>query len=183
MERIMSGTAALTMCCVSYLIWWIMDFRPDGKSMTSWPWLMLTMLLAFIGVWLSIAGIGEVEKSSLRFGIWPVGIGIAAYLVLMAGSGAILHRQVTAELLLIVGWTVLQICVLDAAGAMTGELTWTNLFMVFAMLVAAVSFLAYLAYYNLSPVMGYIDGMVPLLLCGGLMLTETVVMGCGWNVR
>ena len=160
-----------------------MEFRPDGKSMTSWPWLVATMLLAFIGVWLSIAGIGEAEKSSLRFGIWPVGIGIAVYLVLMAGSGAILHRQVTAELLLIVGWTVLQICVLDAAGAMTGELTRMSLFMVLAMLVAVASFLAYLAYYNLSPVAGYIDGMVPLLLCGGLMLAEIIGMRCGWNVR
>ena len=105
------------------------------------------------------------------------------YFVLMAGSGAVLHRQVTAELLLIVGWAVLQICVLDAAGAMTGELTRMSLFMVLAMLVAVASFLAYLAYYNLSSVAGYIDGMVPLLLCGGLMLAEIIGMRCGWNVR
>ena len=91
-----------------------------------------------------------------------------------------MHRQVTTELILIVGWTVLEISALDTMqcfNSLGGITTKTALILMAVVIVMAVaSMVAYLLYYGLDAVKGYIDGMIPLILIAGTMIAELVVV-------
>ncbi len=173
-RQILTGNFMLIICCVFYIAWWLIAFHPTHavKGMKS-GWLLIP---AFIfGVWGVVQVANgtntgeEIKVMFSRFGI--VVAGIAAYLILFAGTLALLHRQVTTELFLIVGWAALMIMELDTLYGL-GEFRQTTaiLFMVVIVAAAAVSLVCYLLYYNLDAVKGYIDGIIPLGLAGVMMI-------------
>ncbi|MCI2048397.1 MAG: hypothetical protein LKJ76_01610 [Lachnospiraceae bacterium] len=173
MQKIVYGTISLILCCVFYLVWWILAFRPDGKKGATWFWLLPTAAFAVAGILLSVEGINAEKPGKPMLGMLPVPAGIAVYLVLLAVTSLAMHRQVTTELLLIVGWTVLNVCMLDTAACFD---TWGGIpqttaivFMVLSLVTMCVSMAAYLKYYDLPVKAGYIDGMIPLILVGAQM--------------
>lgn len=178
MSKIFNGTAALIGCCVFYLIWWILAFRPDGKKGVTWFWLLPAAVFGLMGIAFCVSGISAEKPVPSMLGIWPALIGVVAYFILLFLTSVFMHRQVTSELFLIIGWAVLEICVLDAAqcfAAAGGMARGTAiLFMVIVVIGAVVSLIAYLWYYRLNQVAGYIDGMVPLVIIGGIMAAELV---------
>ncbi len=95
--------------------------------------------------------------------------------VLRFRPDVLLKRQVTTELFLIVGWTVLMFLELNALYGM-GHYTRTVTILLFVITVvaAAVGLVCYLLYYNLDKVKGYVDGMIPLLLVAVMMAVVTV---------
>ena len=89
----------------------------------------------------------------------------------MFGTKIFLHRIVTTELLLIVGWTMLEVAVANTAcgyGILNGA--DVVLFLIIVTIAALSSLVLYLMYYNVKPATGYIFGMIPLI-------TEAITMG------
>ncbi len=177
-KQILTGNFMLIICCIFYIAWWLIAFHPTHavKGMKS-GWLLIP---AFIfGVW----GVVQVANGSSTGEEVPVIIpkagivigAIAAYLVLFVGTYMLMHRQVTTELFLIVGWTALMLMELDTLYGL-GEFRETSaiLLMVVTVLAAVVSMVCYLLYYNLDAVKGYIDGTIPLGLAGIMMIVISV---------
>lgn len=92
-------------------------------------------------------------------------------------SNIIFHRMVTMELFLIVGWTVLNLIVVDtlyASGLFSGRVS--SLFVVLTLIVVVASLYCYMIYYDLEKWKGYIDGFLPLVMVGIAMLAMARVM-------
>ena len=89
---------------------------------------------------------------------------IAAYIVLLIITRFVFHRIVTTELFLIVGWTMLEMTVinrLEAAGALQG-----NRFLIVCIVIAAafmISIVLYVAYYRMEEMKAFYAAMVPLI--------------------
>ena len=98
-------------------------------------------------------------------------IGVAAYIVLLLVTDFLFHRMVTTELILIVGWTMLELVVagrLYTAGALEN-----GSFLAVCMVIAAaflISIVLYVAYYRMEEMKAFYAAMVPLV-------TEAVTMG------
>ncbi len=176
-KQILSGNIWLIICFVFYLAWWLIAFHPTHaiKGMRS-GWLLIP---AFIfGLWSVVEIIMGCDSGEEVHGLLPgAGIGVAAvilYVVLFAATLYFLKRQVTTELFLIVGWAALLFLELSMLyGYGHCSMTAAVVFMVITVIAAAVSIYCYILYYNLDAVTGYIDGMIPLLLAGIMMLVVT----------
>ena len=98
-------------------------------------------------------------------------IGVAAYIVLLLVTDFLFHRMVTTELILIVGWTMLELVVAGrfyAAGVLEN-----GSFLAVCMVIAAaflISIVLYVAYYRMEEMKAFYAAMVPLV-------TEAVTMG------
>lgn len=177
-RQIFFGNLLLVVCCAFYLAWWLLAFRPASpvRGFAS-GWLLLPAFAAGVaaaslvagGLWASPAG-GPVSGRALVWG------GAALYAALLVLTRFCLHRPVTTELFLIVGWAVLAASEVNAltGGGSLGR----GAALVFAVLLAAVtalSLVCYVLYYRLSPAAGYLDGILPLagaaLVMAGLDLT------------
>ncbi len=177
-RQILTGNFMLIICCAFYISWWLIAFHPTHavKGMRS-GWLLIP---AFIfGIWgvVQVAN-GTNTDTGISLILSRTGIligAIIAYVVLFAGTLFFLHRQVTTELFLIVGWTALMLMELDTLYGL-GEFREMTavLLMVITVIAGVVSLLCYLLYYNLDAVKGYIDGIIPLGLAGIMMIVFSV---------
>lgn len=178
-RQMLMGNILLVVCCAFYLAWWVLAFKPEGaiKGMKS-GWLLIPAFLfgiisvVCIATGSSVEGQYLIPRSVILIG------GTVIYVALMLGTAIFLKRQVTTELFLIVGWTVLTFLELNAMYVL-GDFSkvMTIIFLVAVVIFAIVSLVCYLLYYNLDSVKGYIDGMVPLILVAVMMIAVT--MGCG----
>lgn len=177
-KQILTGNVLLIFCCVFYLAWWILAFKPTGaiKGMRS-GWLLLPAVIFGVAAILQIVrGSSAADRHSVLFSQTAVLIGgVIVYIVLLAATRLLLNRQVTTELFLIVGWTVLMFLEMNALYAQ-GQYSRTAaiVMLVVTVIAAAVSLVCYLLYYNLNSMRGYVDGMVPLLIIGVMMVVVTV---------
>ena len=97
--------------------------------------------------------------------------GVIIYIALLCGSRMILHRQVTSELFLIIGWSMLEVGSINRALAW-GRVSEDNMkiFLIIVLVAALLSLYFYLQYYKVKPMLGYVYGMIPLV-------TEAVSIG------
>lgn len=166
-RQIFLGNLLLILCCVFYLAWWLLAFKPVNpiKGMKT-GWLLIPAFAAGIAaVVFAARGIGAAVKPGLFPSGWILWSGILAYVVLLWVTGFLLHRPVTTELFLIVGWAMLTLSEVSAlfGGGAFGHGT-AILFTAIVAAGAAVSLICYVLYYHLSAAVGFIDGMVPLLM-------------------
>ena len=98
------------------------------------------------------------------------GAGIAAYTVLLLVTKFVFHRVVTAELFLIVAWTVLEALVIHSlyAGKFLSD---SGVMFLGSVITAAfvISMVLYMAYYRMEEMKAFYAAMVPLV-------TEAVAM-------
>ena len=176
MEQIRIGQGLLIVCCVFYLIWWGVAFHPShGDSHTSGIdgiLLLITALFGLAGLTVNMLGITRIPpKEGLVSGIVIIIAGVMTYVVLLCGSRIILHRQVTSELFLIIGWAMLEVASINRSFAWekvtAGQ---AALFLVIVAVAAILSLYFYLQYYRVKAMVGYIYGMIPLI-------TEAISMG------
>jgi len=180
-KLILTGSIWIVVCCVFYLMWWLMAFKPEGAaSGMKTDWLLLPALAAgALGVLMALRGIWLVapEPGSRLFPGGAVIIGgIAAYVVLLVVTLVILKRPVTTELFLIVGWGMLALNSINAlysAGTISHGLSIVFITIIFA--IIAVSLILYALYFSMEGVSGYIGGMVPLLL----VIAVTIAISIG----
>ena len=183
MNLLIWGHVLLILCCAFYLIWWGTAFRPgfEGSRVGGVEGILLILaaLFGLAGMAVTIMGINVGERSIpplLPTFVITIG-GVVVYCVLLALTSLIMHRQVTTELLLIVGWLVLELCSVNAAysAGIYGK-TAAFLIMISAAVISAASLGFYLAYYRVKPFTGYIFGMIPLILIGICMGVNVICM-------
>ncbi len=167
------GDILLVGCCVFYLLWWILAFRPTGavKGMRS-GWLLIpAFLLGCASAVLIVRGAVGGNGANRFFSAGTVLLaGVVSYAALLLLTRFALHRQVTTELFLIVGWTVLtalEVNALYGLGAVARS--GAAVLLAAAVMAALVSMVCYVLYYGLDDRAGYVDGMIPLLLAGAFM--------------
>ncbi|MCC8099015.1 MAG: hypothetical protein LIO78_02985 [Clostridiales bacterium] len=176
-RQMLTGNLLLAGCCVFYLAWWLIAFKPEGavKGMKS-GWLLIPAFLLGLAAVVQIVRGSNVDGQAALYPRAAVLIGgVIAYIVLLAASALLLKRQVTTELFLIVGWAVLMFVEVNGLFAL-GQYSRAAAIavLVIAVIAAIISLICYLLYYNLDSVKGYVDGMIPLLLVAVMMLAVTV---------
>ena len=179
-KNLIAGNILLVICCAFYLAWWLIAFKPAGavKGMSS-GWLLLPAAVAGIGaIFVLILSFRHAAiNRSLISGTLLLVLGVIAYVALLAITGFFLHRMVTTELLLIVGWCILALSEVNVLyGLELFSFSGAVLWFVMVIISAAVSMICYILYYGLDEVKGYIDGMVPLLIIGVVMCILTVAI-------
>ncbi|MGI6721357.1 MAG: hypothetical protein ACOX4I_02180 [Anaerovoracaceae bacterium] len=170
-RALFAGNIVFIICIVFYLLWWGIAFRPPGGyhgSAGTAVLLVCALIAGLAGTIMSVRALmhpaGEAVNRAPHG--WMIGLaGVVIYAVLLLVSSRLLHRQVTTELLLIVAWGVLQICIICAAYRAGGIGRGSALALaVLILAMAVISLLCYLKYYGLPERTGYYVGMVPLIL-------------------
>ena len=180
MKSILTGHVLLIICCIFYLLWWCYAFKPGftesrvaGKAGML---LLITAVTGLAGVVFSVLGCNQPGSRTAPIPSIVILIGgIVIYIVLMIGSSAVLHRQVTTELLLIIGWLVLE--ALSYQGAYCHEVIGRSVMMVLLLTAVTASILSlyfYLQYYQVEERRGYVYGMIPLIM-DGICMTAFLV--------
>ncbi len=167
-RRLLEGSLLLILCCLFYLAWWFIAFKPTGavKGLRS-GWLLIpAAVFGTMSVVQMIRGCSLKEGADALFPqMYTLVGGLIAYVVLFLISCIGMKRQVTTELLLIVVWAALSCAQLNALfsqGVFTKSAAL--ICMVLIVVAAVVSLVCYLLYYGLDSRMGYIDGAIPLIL-------------------
>jgi len=172
-KQLFIGNILFVVCCAFYLAWWLLAFNPSGAANDmKTGWLLIPATIAGLaGVILIIRGIlAQKPANQLLNSAFILWGGIALYLILLAVTVLLLKRPATTELILIVGWAMLALAEVNSLfgigrfshGVSTGF---------FALISAAfvISLVCYVLYYHLDSRVGYIDGMIPLLLSALIM--------------
>ena len=171
--RILVGNILFVVCCAFYIGWWVLRFRPTNPVMgVKSGWLLVPAAIAGLaGVVLIIWGINSLGSEHALFQNWFVFVGwVLAYVILYVVTRWLFDRPVTSELLLITGWAALA---LAEVNALYGTQILSRVFTV--VLIAAIGvvlvacLVCYVLYYRLDARLGFIDGMIPLLLTGLFM--------------
>ncbi len=172
-KRLFLCNLLLVLCCAFYLAWWLLASRPVNplKGMQT-GWLLLPAVaagiagLAFAASGLRAAG----DNPGLIPSGWVLWGGAAAYVLALLITGFLLHRPVTTELFLIVGWAMLALA--EASALFGCGALGRGAAMAFVVLIAvgaAVSMVCYVLYYKLPAQAGFIDGIVPLATAALIM--------------
>ena len=170
MRRVMIGQMLLILCCIFYLIWWYRGFRPNViVSGVNGILLMITAVLGLAGIFISMTHIPAVTKPKIDSSVIVLG-GIVLYIGLLLVTRLVFRRIVTTELILIVGWTVLELTVINRLNA-AGYLSEGKFFAICIVIAIAflISMVLYVAYYRMEEMKAFYAAMVPLI-------TESVAM-------
>ena len=169
MKSLITGHILLIICCIFYLIWWCIAFRPGftGSRVTerNGILLLITAAAGFAGVAFSVSGINHPGDMKLLIPSAAIVIGgIILYVFLLLISSSLLHRRVTTELILIVGWLTLELLSYQRAycGGYISRVV-TIFFFVLAAAASVSGLFLYLQYYRVSESKGYGYGMIPLI--------------------
>lgn len=155
------------------MIWWYRCYRPGDAvnriGGVNGILLLSTAAFGISGVVLSLTRVPPFTPPKIK-GFVIVAVGIAAYVLLLLITRFAFHRVVTTELILIVGWTMLEsavICNLNAAGGLS-----ERAFIVMCAVIAAafiVSIILYVAYYRMEEMKAFYAAMVPLVSAAASM--------------
>lgn len=177
MKKILGGQVLLILCCAFYLIWWYRGYRP-GVSADRVGGLngILLLITAALGITGMLCSLGSIEfKTALRLDPHRIAVmGVITYLVLLLVTRFGFHRIVTTELFLIVGWTTLELTVVNrllAAGCLSDAG-----FRAMCVVIAAaftISIIFYVAYYRMDEMKAFYAAMVPLVTEGVSMAVLT----------
>lgn len=179
-KQILIGNVLLIVCCVFYLAWWLLAFRPENpvKGMRS-GWLLLPAAVSgLLSVIVLLRGMEAVPRYRELYSggiiLWG---GIAVYFILLAVTLFCFKRPVTTELLLIVGWAMLALAEINALYSCQC-FSWgaAVVFIIVIGIAAVISLVCYVRYYHLDSGARYYDGMVPLWMAALVMLGITIVM-------
>ncbi|MCD8316379.1 MAG: hypothetical protein LUB61_03105, partial [Eggerthellaceae bacterium] len=117
------------------------------------------------------------EKRALYSNIGVAICGAALYFILLFITWLGFDRMITEELFLITGWLVMVLIEINALyvhGRLKRQ-TAVSL-VIICLALAIVSYICYVLYYDLGTLGRFIDGILPLLLCGfGMIGTITVL--------
>ena len=184
---LLTGNWMMVLCAGFYLAWWRITFRPPAPEGT--PLGRICIILAFIsgiaGIALAAAGMNSASKEPARTGLPGIAIvmgGIILYVLLLAISSKVFHRQVTSELLIIFMWTVLELCAINHwYGSGSLPLITSVIFAIIVVLTAIASLICYLQYYRVSYEQGFLIGSIPLVLTGVVMILLHLVGMISWG--
>lgn len=176
---VITGQVFLIICVVFYLIWWSISYQP-GQSVNRIAGvrgvlLLTTVLCGLAGIVLSIVGVNglpiKIDAGLKMNGIVILIGGAASYFLLLAVTYAVFHRPVTTELVLIVGWSMLELAVVNAMNG-ADILSDTRFDIMIVVIIAAflISIVLYVLYYRMEAWKAFYAAMVPLITDGIGML-------------
>ena len=174
MRQIVIGQILMVICCIFYLVWWYLGYRPNTQvnraEGINGVLLMLTAAFGVAGLIFSLMPMKETSTVKYRQLYIVIG-GIAAYILLMFITKYGFQRIVTTELFLIVGWTMLEMSLLNRLSG-SSLLVGPKLVVMYVVIAAAflISMILYVAYYRMEDMKAFYAAMVPLV-------TEGVSMG------
>ncbi len=167
MRRILTGQTLLVLCCVFYLIWWYRGYRPGAVSGRvsgiNGILLLITAILGVAGLTFSLMQVPVITSPKISPMVIVIA-GIVSYFAFLLITRYGFHRIVTTELILIVGWTVLEMTVINRLSA-AGMLSVRG-FAVMCIVIAAaflISIVLYVAYYRMEEMKAFYAAMVPLI--------------------
>lgn len=173
MRTILTGQVILISCCVSYLAFWILGYRPgtDVNRLGGLTGILLavTSVLGISGIAVTIAAFQRLTEKPPVHMAWICVGGVLLYIFLLLLTGKILGRPVTTELFLINGWLVLELCVIDAAAGAGKPAGHIISAIIIVASLWAVSMVLYMLYYNMEPVRAFYAAMIPLIAIGAGM--------------
>lgn len=174
LRDVVMGHLLLIVCCVFYLIWWSISFRPEQSVNRVGGYrgvlLLITAVSGMAGLIISIFGINLISGTPKIPNLAICVAGIAAYIVLLLITWFGMKRPVTTELVLITGWTVLELCCINtcqAGGALTSA--QSALMLIVIAVAFVISMVLYVLYYRMEEWRAFYAAMVPLI-------TEAVAM-------
>lgn len=176
---VITGQVFLIICVVFYLIWWSISYQP-GQSVNRIAGvrgvlLLTTVLCGLAGIVLSIVGVNglpiKIDAGLKMNGIVILIGGAASYFLLLAVTYAVFYRPVTTELVLIVGWSMLELAVVNAMNG-ADILSDTRFDIMIVVIIAAflISIVLYVLYYRMEAWKAFYAAMVPLITDGIGML-------------
>ena len=178
--RIVAGNLLFVVCCISYLAWWLLAFRPTNPvtGMRS-DWLFIPAFATGIaGIVFIVWGMSTGPATRRLFPAWWAVVGaIVGFIVILALTWWLFDRPLTSELFLIVGWTALVLAELSAlygTGSLSHPLVWA--FIAIVTIVFLICLVCYVLYFKLDPTWSFYDGMVPLILTALVMAAISVAM-------
>jgi hypothetical protein len=168
-NQILLGQGLLIICCIFYLIWWSLSYRPgvvvDRVQGIRGLLLAITALSGIVGMILSVHGAGSIPKQGPAVsGSTLLAVGIVLYFVLLVLTRNFMGRAVTTELALIVGWLILEVTVLQALWC-GGRIGNAGFYLMLAIIAAAfvISMVLYVLYYRMPEGQAFYAAMVPLI--------------------
>lgn len=177
-KPIFTGNMFLIFCCIFYLIWWGVSFRPKfhAPMVLSAILFLMTATLGFVGIYWMIKGMileSSSQKELISSNVIIFGA-IVLFILLFLVTSYFFHRQLTTELFLILGWGVLVLFEINKLFAFEQLQKDTAILFCFLILTGiAVSLFCYIIYYKLPAQMAYLDGMIPLIVIGAIMAAIT----------
>ena len=183
MRRVLTGQILLILCCLFYLVWWYRGYRPEVTANRvggiNGILLMITAAFGVAGLSFSLMRVPDMKEPVINPMVIVVS-GIFTYFVLLLVTRYAFQRIVTTELILIVGWTILEMTVinrLNAAGILSGRG-----FAVMCVVIAAaflISMVLYVAYYRMEEIKAFYAAMVPLITEAGSMAVLVGILIAG----
>jgi len=167
-KQISLGNILLIICCVFYLSWWLVAFKPEGTAHGVKTGLLLVPAFA-AGIAAVILAVKGISSSPEDAGLFSKGVllwgGIAAYVISLLVTGLFFKRPITTELFLIIGWAVMAMSEINTLYGLSHFSYFQSVIFIVVILAATVvSLVCYVLYYNLGGLAGYVDGIIPLLL-------------------
>lgn len=167
-RQLLYGDLWLICCCVFYLAWWFLAFRPTNPIhgfKTGWLLIPAAIAGVLCIVTLIRAGARAAVAQELFSSRALLLAGVVAYVVLLLITTLGFSRPVTSELFLIVGWAVLA---LYEVNKLFGVQLFTHPqavgFIVLILVVLLICMVCYTLYYRLDALPRYIIGAIPLAL-------------------
>ncbi|MGN1381898.1 MAG: hypothetical protein ACI4W2_03680 [Eubacterium sp.] len=183
LQKLLTGQILLVVCCVFYLIWWSISYRPgitvNRVSGLNGVLLLITALCGVSGMILSLSGSNHLpgEGSRKLSGSVILIAGVAVYLVMLLLTTKIFHRIVTTELVLITGWAALEINAVSAlAGAAVFRMPQTSFMTIVVAAAYIISMILYVAYYRMQADWAFYAAMIPLITEAVSMAILVIVM-------
>lgn len=175
--EIFTGNLLLLFCCIFYLAWWVVTFRPDsiGGSVGVF-YIVVAFITGVIAIVLMSSGISSLSQSSESIPVRFILLGaVALFIVLVLVTTLVFHRIVTSELIIILIWAALELAVITVLFG-TGRFGSGSAvtLAVLAGIATVVSLICYVLYYRLDEATSYWIGMVPLSTAG---LVIAVILG------
>ena len=163
----------LIACCVFYLLWWLLAFKPVNpihgvKS----GWLLIpASITGLVAIIFALQSGTHAKVTEALFPSWALVLAAAlAYVLLLLITRLVFKRPVTSELFLIVGWACLatyQINILFGTQIFTYHQAFLFIILILAVLV--ICMVCYTVYYRLGVVACYVVGAIPLVLGAAVM--------------
>lgn len=167
-RQLLYGDLWLIGCCVFYLAWWFLAFKPTNPIHGFRAgWLLIPAAIAGILCVVTVIRAGSQAHTAQQVFSTRALIlaGVVAYVVLLLITLLVFRRPVTSELFLIVGWAVLA---LYEANTLFGVQLFTRPqtvgFIVVILAVLVICMVCYTIYYRLDALPRYIVGAIPLTL-------------------
>ena len=185
MRQVILGQVFLIVCCCFYLGFWYTGYKPgvnaDRMNGINGVLFAATALTGMAGILLCLIPSDMLFKVKFPQMFVLFG-GIVMYIILMLVTKYGFGRIVTTELFLIVGWTMLEVSILNKLAG-TGVLDGAGLVIsCLAVLIAfLVSMVLYVAYYRMEDMKAFYAAMVPLVTEAAAMAVLVGMLLAGKN--